>query len=263
MPRRARTEPDPHFFHVINRSARRVPMFARPKDYREFLAILREGLKRHPVPLVAYCLMNNHWHLVVGPTGTALLSKLMHWVTTTHAVRLNLRQGRTGEGAVYQGRFKSHPLESPGSLLRAIRYVERNALSAGLAQRAQSWPWGSLADRLRSHPSMPMTNVPILTSAAWIAYVNSSHPMDRVPARPVPWLWKAVANRPVPSHDSAEAPGAGGAEGGQEGIGVDGCAGNDQTDAHVERAKHLRLVEVPRVAKPAKQRRNRPTVAIK
>ena len=141
MPRRARTEPDPHFFHVINRSARRVPMFARPKDYREFLAILREGLKRHPVPLVAYCLMNNHWHLVVGPTGTALLSKLMHWVTTTHAVRLNLRQGRTGEGAVYQGRFKSFPVQHDAHFLTVCRYVEANALRAGLVPRAEAWRW--------------------------------------------------------------------------------------------------------------------------
>jgi len=149
MPRRARRLDSEHYFHVINRSNRRVPLFLRPKDYRDFLEILRAGLAKHPVPIVAYCVMDNHWHLVVGPTGTERLSRLMHWVTTTHAVRLQLLRKRVGEGPVYQGRFKSHVIETAGRLLRVCRYVERNALAARLVRRAQDWPWGSLADRRR------------------------------------------------------------------------------------------------------------------
>jgi putative transposase len=263
MPRRARTRHEPHYFHVINRSSRRTPMFVRPKDYRDFMAILREGLKKHPVPLVAYCVLNNHWHLVTGPTGTKRISKLLHWVTTTHAVRLQLRRGTRGEGPVYQGRFKSHALESSGSVLKVIRYVERNALSAQLVRRAEDWPWGSLADRLRSDPAVPLMPVPMLTSQSWIEYVNASHHMDQVPERPVPWLWKAVENRPVPSDDVAERPGAGGGKRGQQGIAMRRRAGEDEADAHVEGAKHLRLVELPRRAKPAEQRRNRPAVSVK
>ena len=263
MPRRARTLPEPHYFHIVNRSARRAPIFARPKDYREFLAILRTGLEKHPVPIIAWCVLNNHWHLVVGPTGTKCLSRLLHWVTTTHAVRLNLRRGTVGQGPVYQGRFKSHALETSGSLLRAIRYVERNALTAQLVHRAEDWPWGSLNDRLRPQQAVPLVAVPFLSSDAWIAHVNASHPMDRVNARPVPALWKAVENRPVPSDHHAEGPGAGGRQRGQQRIAIRGRAGENQSDAHVERAKHLRLVKLPGRAKPPEQRRNRPAVAIK
>ena len=79
MPRRARTSSIPAYFHVINRAAAKAPLFLKPRDYREFLEILREGLKRHPVPVLAYCILSNHWHLVIGPTGTKRLSSLLHW----------------------------------------------------------------------------------------------------------------------------------------------------------------------------------------
>ena len=149
MPRRLRSSGSGYYCHVINRAANRTPLFARPREYREFLDILREGLDLYPVPVVAFCVLSNHWHLVLGPTGTTSLSRLMHWVETTHAVRVNVRRKTVGQGPVYQGRFKAHLIEEAGGLVRTCRYVERNALTAGLVRRAQDWPWGSLAERRR------------------------------------------------------------------------------------------------------------------
>ena len=265
MPRRARALENEYYFHVINRSVRRAPIFLRPKDYREFLEILREGLARHQVPLVAYCILPNHWHLVLGRTGTTQLSRLMHWVTTTHAVRLHTRRRTVGEGPIYQGRFKAHAIESSGALLRVCRYVERNALSSQLVRRAQDWPWGSLRDRLRPESAVPLAGAPFLASDAWIEHVNAGYAKDHSSARPVPNLWKPVENEPVPSVDAADDPGGfgGGVKGRQERVGVRRRAGQHQAHPHVERAKHLRLVQLPGPLKPGEERRNRPTAAVK
>ena len=180
MPRRARTLENEYYFHVDQpQRPSRAPIFLRPKDYREFLEILRDGLARHQVPLVAYCILPNHWHLVLGRTGTARLSRLMHWVTTTHAVRLHTRRKTVGEGPIYQGRFKAHPIESAGALLRVCRYVERNALAPHLVRRAQDWPWGSLRDRLRPEAAVPLAGAPFLASDTWIDHVNAGHARDQ------------------------------------------------------------------------------------
>ena len=209
MPRRQRSAAPVTFFHVINRSVRKTPLFARARDYGEFLGLLREGLKRHPVKLLAYCLMANHWHLVVGPADPQSLSKLLHWVSTTHAVRLHRRRKTVGQGPVYQGRFKSHIIDAPDQLVRVCRYVERNALRARLVRRAQDWPWGSLAERLGGVPRLPLLRTAFLESAAWVDYVNAVlTPQERL-ARPVPKTAKTVENRPVPSDHAADAPGVG------------------------------------------------------
>jgi putative transposase len=261
MPRRARTLQSESYFHVINRSARKTTLFERSKDYREFLRILREGFQRHPAPLIAYCVMSNHWHLVVGPVGTGVLSRLLHWVTTTHAVRFHKRRATCGQGPIYQGRFKSHAIETPGQLLRTIRYVERNALAANLVSRAEDWPWGSLADRQRSEQALPLHGATILSSRSWTHLVNTNQPLDDGHQRPVPRLWESVENRPVPLRDLAEDPGAG--KGGEKRGRIARRRGDDQAHAHVERAKHLRVVKLPGPLQPLEQRRNRPTLSIK
>jgi len=261
MPRRARTLQSEGYFHVINRSSRKAPLFERSKDYREFLRILREGLQRHPVPLLAYCVMSNHWHLVVGPVGTEVLSTLLHWVTTTHAVRFHTKRKTSGQGPVYQGRFKSHVIESAGTLLRTIRYVERNALAANLVKRAEDWPWGSLADRQRSACALPLKGAAFLSSRSWIELVNANQLLEDAHPRPVPELWKSVENRPVPLPNLTDDPGTG--KGVEKRGRVAGGRRNDQPHTHVERAKHLRVVKLPGPLEPLEQRRNRPAQAIK
>ena len=262
MPRRPRASVSRLYYHVINRGAGRAVLFTRPRDYREFLAILREGFRRHPVPLLAYCLLSNHWHLVLGPTGSASLSRLLHWVTTTHAVRLRGRRKTVGEGPVYQGRFKSHPLEEAGSLVRICRYVERNALTAGLVRRAQDWPWGSLSDRLCADPSMALAGAPFLSSDAWVEFVNATVTRKEQFRTHVPKRSKPVENTPVPLSDDAEAPG-GRTKRGEQRVRVRRRAHDDQANAHVERPKHLRFVKLAGALEPREYRRHRPALAIK
>jgi putative transposase len=178
MPRRARSTQRASYFHVINRSVRRLVLFTQPADYRAFLSILSQALERHPVRLIAYSVMPNHWHLVMGQTNPATLSRCLHWVTSTHAIRLNrFRQG-VDEEPVYQGRFTSVEIPAVGDLVRVCRYVERNALQAGLVRQAQDWPWASLSERLQPSQSIQLVDAPFLSTRAWADYVNTPRPGD-------------------------------------------------------------------------------------
>src|SRR4051794_25635349 len=98
MARRPRAEAVTGYYHVVNRSIRRQPLFTQTGDYRAFIEILGEGVARFEAPLIAYCVLNNHWHLLFGPLGKKRLSQVMHWVSATHATRWHLAHESTGLG---------------------------------------------------------------------------------------------------------------------------------------------------------------------
>ena len=93
--------------------------------------------------------MPNHWHLVVWPRRDGDLSEFLRLLTVTHAQRWHANRRSAGTGHVYQGRFKSFPVQRDDHLLVLCRYVERNALRAALVRRAQDWRWCSLWRRQR------------------------------------------------------------------------------------------------------------------
>src|SRR5687768_12060974 len=105
-------------FHVLNRSAKRAELFSRPSHYREFENLIIEARRQMEISLLAYCLMPNHWHLVLWPDRDGLLSKFMQLVTFTHAMRWNASRGISGAGAVYQGRYKAIPVQHDRHFLR-------------------------------------------------------------------------------------------------------------------------------------------------
>lgn len=251
MARRPRSSYGTHCFHVINRSVRKVPLFQRPLDYRAFLHTLHEGLDRHPLRLLAYCVMPTHWHLVVGPTDPTPLSKLLHWVTTTHAVRWHRHHQTTGLGPVYQGRYKLHPLEALTELVHACRYVERNALRARLVARAQDWPWGSLSERLHPVLKFPIASTPFLASAMWIDYVNT--PLS---------IRETIEERSLSDVSDDPRRLASGVKRAQQLVGSRRRRHKNEAHTHVERTKHLGLVDAPRALQPREDRRHGPAPAI-
>ena len=143
MPRRPRAGSGGLIFHVMNRAARRLPLFTTSADYGLFHGVLSDALREVPIRLLSYCVMPNHWHLVVWPEADPQLSKFMHRLTSIHAQRWHGSRGTTGTGAVYQGRFKGVPVQGDRHLLTAIRYVEQNPLRAALVKRPQDWRWSS------------------------------------------------------------------------------------------------------------------------
>lgn len=151
MPRRARSIVGGMVYHVINRAAGGQALFEEPDDYAAFEAVLEQAHEREPLRLLAYCIMPTHWHLVVWPRAGRddQVSEFMRWLTVTHTQRWHAHFQTSGTGPIYQGRFKSFPVQSDEHLHAVIRYVERNAKRAGLVRRAEEWRWSSLWRWLR------------------------------------------------------------------------------------------------------------------
>lgn len=106
-----------------------------------------------PMRIISYCLMSNHWHFVLWPRKDGELSDFMRLLTVTHTQRWHAYHYTAGTGPLYQGRFKSFPIQQDEHFLNVCRYVERNALRARMVRSAENWPWCSLAKR--QHKQMP------------------------------------------------------------------------------------------------------------
>ena len=145
MGRPLRAAPGGTVYHVLNRANARMTLFEDDGDYLAFQRVLAQACDRVGMRLLAYCVMPNHWHLVVWPRGDGDLSRFMNWLTLTHTQRWHRHRNSVGNGHVYQGRFKSFPIETSEYLLTVCRYVERNPVRAGLVTRAEQWPWSSAA----------------------------------------------------------------------------------------------------------------------
>jgi len=159
-------------FHVLNRAAKQVRLFCNDWDYSAFESLLHEAKQRVAVSLFAYCIMPNHWHLVLRPDGEHDLSRFMHWLTVTHAQRLHAWAGTAGTGAVYQGRFKAVPVQCDRHFLTVCRYVERNPLRAGLVPAAEGWRWCSLWRRMTGSVTGALSPWPVARPADWPRLVN-------------------------------------------------------------------------------------------
>ena len=144
MPRRLRHAAGGYVYHVINRAVGRATLFRKAGDYLAFRKILIEAQDWLDVPLLAYCVMPNHWHLVVWPAHDGDLSEFMRWLTVTHTQAYHAHHHTQGTGPLYQGRFKAFPIAEDEHLLTVLRYVERNPLRAGIVSSAAHWCWSSL-----------------------------------------------------------------------------------------------------------------------
>lgn len=143
MSRIERVDIGDQVYHVLNRANVRAQIFDTATDYQMFEQILEEGVEEFEMRILAYCLMPNHWHLVLYPKKDGDLARFMGWITNTHTRRWHTATGTIGEGHLYQGRYKSFLCEGNKYLLTLLRYVERNAKKASLSKRAELWPWGS------------------------------------------------------------------------------------------------------------------------
>ena len=128
-------------FHVINRANARARIFGNDGDYAAFERVMWETLARQPMRILGYLIMPNHWHLVLWPEHDGDLAKFMQRLTVAHVRRWHLHRKTVGCGHLYQGTYKSFPVETDEHLLTVLRYGERNALRAGLVERAEEWRW--------------------------------------------------------------------------------------------------------------------------
>lgn len=111
MPRAARGLVGGQVYHVLNRGNGRANVFHKPEDFPAFVTLIAEAKERYSVKVLAYCLMTNHFHLVVKPTMGEDLSNWMRWLMTSHVRRYHRHYGSSGH--VWQGRFNSFVVGEP------------------------------------------------------------------------------------------------------------------------------------------------------
>jgi putative transposase len=126
--------------HALNRANFRSALFKHEGHYQDFLDLVEESLDFVAMRILAYCLMPNHWHLVLYPRADGDLAKFLQPITLTHTQRDHARTRTAGFGHIYQDRYKSLPVERGGHFMTLVRYVERNAQCAGLVKKAEDWP---------------------------------------------------------------------------------------------------------------------------
>jgi putative transposase len=175
MPRTARRTPGGIAYHVLNRANGRLRLFKKDEDFLAFERVLLEAYERTPIRILDWCLMPNHFHLVLWPEKDGELTTFMRWLTLTHAQRWKHAHAAVGHGHLYQGRFKSFPIEQDGHLAAVLRYVERNPLRAKLVKRAEQWRWGSCFVRqTRPHELRPLlADWPVPRPRDWLDRVNT------------------------------------------------------------------------------------------
>ena len=169
MPRIARGETAGGIYHIINRGNMKMQVFDNKEDYEYFLELLEIGTKREKVEIHAYCLMPNHFHLLLVPKEEKSLSRLMQWVMTSH-VRYYHKKNKTS-GHIWKGRYKSFMVEKESYYLTLIRYIESNAHRTKLTQKAEEWKYGSLYERVTK--KRELLNEPYVELYdEWVQYVN-------------------------------------------------------------------------------------------
>ena len=143
MPRTARAAKGGVIYHIFNRGYGHNVVFRKRKDYRMFVDILIAGQKRASVEVFGFCLMSTHWHLVVRPRGAGDLSAYISWITNTQVKRYRVQHPRA-KGRLYQGRYKSFPVEGGRHFINLLRYIESNPERLKVEKKAHHRPWSSL-----------------------------------------------------------------------------------------------------------------------
>lgn len=182
MPRPPRADVANIIYHVINRANARLGIFNKDKDYQAFIDTLAEAKQKFPIELLVFCIMPNHWHLILKPLENGCLSKFMAWLTMTHTQRWHAAHHTVGSGHLYQGRYKSFPVETDEYFIQLARYVERNPLRAKLVKKAQDWQWSSLWIREAgdNEQKQLLNTWPIPSSKNYLSLVNTTQPKVEV-----------------------------------------------------------------------------------
>lgn len=175
MPCNSRNLPAGCIVHVVNRGNDKRLLFERAREFEEFLRLIAWAKALCPVRIVAYCIMSNHWHFVFWVEVEWDVSAFLHRLTTTHAKRWRRRTDTEGEGHVYQDRFKASSIFNERYYFNCLRYVEQNALQAGLVRSAKDWRWSSLAERLGNGRGI-LSPDPVGLPIGWVELVDRPLP---------------------------------------------------------------------------------------
>jgi putative transposase len=158
----------PH--HLIQRGNRRQRVFFSDEDRAFYLILLKRQIEKFGIVLWAFCLMENHLHLIAVPRGKDGFARAIGEVHRKYTSVINTRED--WKGYLWQGRFISYPL-SDDHLFAAVRYVERNPVRAGIVRAAEDYEWSSARAHVRKEPHPLLTNCPLeAVITDWSAYLR-------------------------------------------------------------------------------------------
>lgn len=177
MPRVARGLADGLIYHIINRGNGRQQVFHTDGDYRAFAELMAEASERYPVKVLAWCIMPNHFHLLVSPERADDLSRWMQWFMTSHVRRYHRFYNSSGH--VWQGRYKSFIVQEDAHLLTVVRYIEGNPVRAHIVPSAKDWNWSSHRGRTGATESSA-EQLPVEMPSDWTSYVDQMLPEDEL-----------------------------------------------------------------------------------
>jgi len=181
MPRIKRTNVGGYVYHVLNRANARVQIFDNDEDYKLFENILEEAVQNFNVKILAYCIMPNHWHLILYPEDEGDLSVFMGWITNTHTRRWHTQKGTVGQGHLYQGRYKSFICQDDNHFISLVKYVEQNALKAKLVKKAEDWRWSSIwrIEKGTTKQKKLLSNWPLSKPKDYLSWLNTILPLEK------------------------------------------------------------------------------------
>ena len=184
MPRRRRFLMVGQPCHAVNRGQDKRTLFYQASEYQHFIDLMTEGRRRYAVRIHSYNLIANHFHQVLTPLEHGAVSAYLQWVEGRYGCHLRQWTYTVGHGHVFQHRFWAETIgTSPFHLFNVLRYVEANALAAGLVERAEDWKWGSLWERVTNGRSLldPLPTELIELPSNWVDIVNDLLPEPGTP----------------------------------------------------------------------------------
>lgn len=170
----------PH--HIIQRGARRLPVFFKPNDYRYYLDLLTIWSKEAQLKIWAYCLMPNHVHIVALPLHEDSLRLAMSQTHKRYTNMINKREGWTGH--LWQSRFLSYPVDNDPYLLSVVRYVELNPVAAEITAAPEDYFWSSAKTHIhnRKHSLLDDTELREMVPdwKSYLAEIEHPHIQERI-----------------------------------------------------------------------------------
>ncbi len=141
MSSRNRTFAPGHYYHIFNRGIDNKNIFFRRGDYLCCLRLFSKYVGRYFTTVIAYCLMPNHYHLLLRQNGEVSLSKLMQVLFNAYVQGINAQLGR--KGTLFEGRFKHVHVDKDQYVLHLCRYIHLNPVKAGLVPKPEKWPFSN------------------------------------------------------------------------------------------------------------------------
>lgn len=160
MPRAKRRQHEGDLFHVTARGIRRSDIVKDDVDRKCFMALLEQATVRYGWALYSYCLMTNHYHLILRLDAGGTLAAGMHRLNGIHARRFNERHGHVGH--VFEARYAAEHLQQRAHLLACLRYVPLNPVRAGLVASPDAYAWssyGAIAGYCAAPPFLAVADV--------------------------------------------------------------------------------------------------------